>query len=598
MSKNILFLDTECYPNYFLIMFKDNKGNTYSFDLKRGGNLDVKGIKYLLTNYLTVGFNSKTYDMPMIEAALRGWNNAMLKNLSDRIIKEKAYDVLCEYDLWINKSYDHIDIINVAIGKDSLKMYGARINTVFLQDLPYDPAVRLNYDQMDVVKEYCANDIGITKDLYDYLKNEIDLRVSINKEYDIDVRSRSDAQIAEELIAKKIDCNYTKGGKSQNYDFYYTPPDYIKYDSTELNDLLNRFKAVNFKGRAGDKIINDEVPSEITINNSIYSLGIGGIHSTESKRAIVIKDDELLIDIDVVSYYPSIILNNNYAPAHLDKEEFLKFYRQIYNERIEAKKRGDKVKANVYKIILNGSFGKFGNRYSRLFSPDLLIHTTITGQLSLLMLIERLEEQGFSVVSSNTDGITVHLKKADYDNFLILVKNWEKETNFETEETRYKALYNQSVNSYIAIKEDNSLKCKGLFAGSELSRNPAIKVCKDAVFAYLLEGKNIEDSIYNTPLEPSNFLMVRKVKGGGYWKEKYLGKIVRWYWSTKGAPIYRRLEKIEFKKDGTQKVNPKVADTDDAYPIMNLKDELININYEKYIAKTYELLKTIGVNNG
>ena len=64
-----------------------------------------------------------------------------------------------------------------------------------------------------------------------------------------------------------------------------------------------------------------------------------------------------------------------------------------------------------------------------------------------------------------------------------------------------------------------------MFAGSELSRNPAIKVCKDAVFAYLLEGKNIEDSIYNTPLEPTNFLMVRKVKGGGYWQEKYLGKI-------------------------------------------------------------------------
>ena len=180
---------------------------------------------------------------------------------------------------------------------------------------------------------------------------------------------------------------------------------------------------MNFKGKAGDKIINDEVPSEIKINNTKYSLGIGGIHSTESKRAIVIKDDELLIDIDVVSYYPSIILNNNYAPAHLDKEEFLKFYRQIYNERIEAKKRGDKVKANVYKIILNGSFGKFGNRYSRLFSPDLLIHTTITGQLSLLMLIERLEEHDFNVVNSNTDGITEHFKKADYDKFLKKEKN-------------------------------------------------------------------------------------------------------------------------------------------------------------------------------
>lgn len=583
MSKSIFFLDTECYPNYFLIMLKDNEGNTHFFELSRQSKLDINHIKELISNNLTVGFNSKLYDMPMIEAALRGYNNASLKNISDSIIKQGAYGTLCKYNLWMSPDYDHIDIINVAIGKASLKMYGARINTPFLQDLPYDPSMMLSYDQMRVVRDYCANDIGITKDLFDYLKNEIDLRIAINDVYDVDVRSKSDAQVAEVLISKKLNCNNKSRKKSDIYDFYYKPPAYIKYNSPVLQDALDKFKNVNFKGVAGDNLLKQDVPLGIRINNTEYSLGVGGIHSTESERAIVVKDDEFLIDIDVVSYYPSIILNNNYVPTHLPAEGFLNFYRQIYNERIEAKKKGDKVKSNVFKIILNGSFGKFGDQYSILFSPNLLIHTTITGQLSLLMLIERLEEYGFSVVSSNTDGITVHFKKADYDMFRKIIKAWENKTNFETEETRYKALYNQSVNSYIAIKEDNTLKCKGLFASGDLSRNPAIKVCKDAIFNYLLTGKKIEDTIYNTPLTPENFLTVRKVATGGYWKKKYLGKIVRWYWSMGGEPI--------FTKEGD-----KVAGSDNAYPIMSLNKGLSFVYYEKYINKTYELLKTIGVN--
>ena len=150
MSKSIFFLDTECYPNYFLVMLKDNEGNTHFFELSRQSKLDINRIRELITNNLTVGFNSKLYDMPMIEAALRGYNNASLKDISDKIINQGAYGTLCKYNLWMSPEYDHIDLINVAIGKASLKMYGARINTPFLQDLPYDPSVMLSYDQMRV----------------------------------------------------------------------------------------------------------------------------------------------------------------------------------------------------------------------------------------------------------------------------------------------------------------------------------------------------------------------------------------------------------------------------------------------------------------
>jgi hypothetical protein len=79
--------------------------------------------------------------------------------------------------------------------------------------------------------------------------------------------------------------------------------------------------------------------------------------------------------------------------------------------------------------------------------------------------------------------------------------------------------------------------------------------------------------------------MVRRVTTGGYFNGNYLGKVVRWYWSTKGEHI-------------TNKKGDKVANTDDAYPIMDLKDNIVDLHYDKYISKTYELLGTIGIKNG
>ncbi len=584
--KKTYFLDTECYPNYFLILFKDEEGNEISFELtKDSPKLDVAAIKSILANNTTVGFNSRFYDIPMIMFAFGDRNNAMLKYLSDKLISDDNFDTISELKLWPPYEYDHIDLINVAIGKASLKMYGARINTPFLQDLPYDPSTRLSNEEMLVLKKYCSNDVDITMSLYNYLKNDIEIRKSINAEYGVEVRSRSDAQIAEVLIRDFV--KHDIENKVKEYDFTYNAPSYIKFTTEPLKKLFEEIKEIRFKGTSEDKLIKDKALSSVTINDKTYSLGIGGIHSTESKRKIIAQDDEYLIDVDVTSYYPSIILNNGYAPESFKQSDFIEFYRDIYDQRLEAKKKGDKTKANVFKIILNGSFGKFGNKYSLLYSPKLLIHTTITGQLSLLMLIEELESRDFNVVSSNTDGITVLMKKTRYEAFFNIVKIWEQITGFTIEETKYKALYNQSVNSYIAVKSDNTLKCKGIFASDDISRNPAIKICKEAIFAYVNKGISIEYTINKAKINPDpiNFLMVRRVTTGGYFKGNYLGKVVRWYWSTKGEHI-------------TNKKGDKVANTDDAYPIMNLNDKIEDLHYDKYIAKTYELLETIGVNNG
>src|SRR5206468_2305863 len=121
----------------------------------------------------------------------------------------------------------------------------------------------------------------------------------------------------------------------------------------------------------------------LTVGECTYKMGIGGLHSTESEVAHIAEADTLLLDRDVVSYYPSIILNQHLFPSHLGRD-FLRVYRSIVERRVGAKKAGNKVVADSLKITINGSFGKLGSIYSILFAPDLMIQVTITGQLALL----------------------------------------------------------------------------------------------------------------------------------------------------------------------------------------------------------------------
>jgi hypothetical protein len=88
-----------------------------------------------------------------------------------------------------------------------------------------------------------------------------------------------------------------------------------------------------------------------------------------------------LIDTDVASYYPRIILNNRYAPDHLG-DDYLDRIRRRRRSAACAEEAKDKLEAGL-KIAINGTFGKQGNMYSTIYAPKLLIQTTMTGQLGL-----------------------------------------------------------------------------------------------------------------------------------------------------------------------------------------------------------------------
>lgn len=589
---NKLFFDTECYPNYFLIIFKNEMAKIIVFERTENNPLDIVRLRKTIHNKLLIGFNSKMYDIPMIAYAMRGIGNDNLKNMSNSLIPDKellkkelvksTYDIISDHSLWQleNVNYDHIDIFNVAPGKCSLKLYGARIGSTKLQDLPYDHLQPLTRDQMNDVRSYCINDVSITEDLFKILHDEFAVREELNKEFRIDSRSKSDSQIAELVIGKF--CKFDPTEIKSDIKFKFKSNLNFKFKNEALIQLKSDLDNIEFEAKRYSKIKCEKVHRKIHINGVDYNFGIGGLHSNETRRSLIAMDDEWFIDVDVSSCYPKIILNNNLFPPQIE-DGFSEIYNRFYNERLNINDSSN-AKSKVLKIILNGSFGKFGDGYSEyLYAPELLITTTITGQLSLLVLIERLEEHNFNIISANTDSITVRVSKSDYKIFKKILSAWKNKFNYDTKEVKYKSLHSHSVNSYIAIKEDGSLKLKGLFAENNLARNIDVPICKKAVINYVTKGIKIEDSIYNHKYDPLDIIKIRKTKYGAYWKGNYLGYTVRWYWSIAGESI-------------TNSKGHKIAETNDAYPLMDLREPIVDLHYEKYVKKAYELLKLIGVN--
>src|ERR1051326_4074802 len=601
-----LVFDAELYSNYFLISFKcpitskvvlfeDHNEDLLS-------SININKLKWVCENFCIVGFNSYSYDVPVVAAALEGLRPKQLKALGNLIIyqgyhrkqiEEEMREVLGIKDYKI-PVWNHIDLIEVAPLKASLKLYAGRLHSPRMQELDIDPEKELTDIEKKAVRLYNINDLDNTILLLKELTPALELRHKMSIEYRQDLRSRSDAQLAESVIGSELAKLNGYWPKKNNVSVgtvlrYETPP-WMKFEYPQLQDALSTIQAANFRvGEGGGPEAPPEVEGmSVTIGQTTYKIGIGGLHSTEKCISHKADANTLLIDKDVASYYPSIILNLGLFPAHLGRN-FLKVYRGIVQRRLEAKKAGNKIVNESLKITINGSFGKLGNRWSILYAPYRIVQVLMNGQLSLLLLIECLDRTGINVVSANTDGVLIKCSKDQYAQMAAAVVYWERLTGFVTEETKYKAIYQRDVNNYIAIKEDDSVKVKGVYAergssgNSVLAKNPENLIVADALTAFLTKNTPLSDTVKGCT-DIRRFVTVRNVKGGAEKSGVFLGRSVRWYYSTKIQGT------INYRTTGN-----KVPNSDNAMPLMDLPKELPDdIDYDRYIKLAEESLKDIG----
>jgi hypothetical protein len=584
-------LDIECYVDYFLVKFLRVVDNfMIDFEMFEGQSLDCRAIRGVLGKYEVVTFKGNSYDTLILRQALKGATNEELKEMTDAIILRKLtpYRFEKEFGTGAAVSIDHIDLIEIAPGQVDLKVYGGRLHCQTMQDLPFEPNEEITPERRPIVRKYCGNDLFTTKALMLDLIPQIDVRRKLSAQYHMDLRSRSDAQIAEEVLKAKITKATGKRLAKRaviSEEFCYQLPSFISSSNVYIRNAIETVTTKPFQVDAGGRITmpKELLTLQIKIAKSTYQMGMGGLHSTESANHYLASDTHLVGMIDVESYYPKIIIGCGLFPKQIGSV-FLDEYSLIVNTRLKAKHDCDKVTADLLKITVNGSFGKLGSPYSILYAPELMVQVTVTGQLSLLMLIDNLEYEGIHITSANTDGLDFYCPVGKEQAMMEIVKEWEDLTGFIMERTDFLGIWHRDVNNYIAIKADGKVKLKGAFRGGNISKNPANEICNLALIEFLKSGTPFTQTI-EASKDITKFVSIRTVNGGAMKGKEYLGKAVRWYHAKgeKGSIIY--------KTSGNQ-----VPKTEGARPVMVLPDEFPgDVDVAYYARECETMLCSLGL---
>lgn len=583
-------MDTEIYCDYFLASFLDVETDVVTHYEITGKDRQERDRLEKAMGCLTIGFNSINFDLPMITAAIAGWPCVDIKRLANSIIEDSVPGwMACKQAGLDVPPWDHIDLIDVAPGKASLKIYGGRLHAPKMQDLPIEPSASIAPDMRKSLRDYCENDLQTTRLLYRELEPVIELRCSMSAQYGVDLRSKSDAQIAETVIKSELEKitgrTYHKPPSKDGAVFRYRDPRIVSFQSRNLQDLFSKILEHDFVVSANGSVkIPDWLRDEKIKIGKSYQLGIGGLHSCEKGQALVADEGHALFDLDVASYYPSIILQQALSPKALGRE-FLDVYRSIVMRRLAAKEAGDMVTADTLKIAANGSFGKLGSKYSPLYAPELFLQVTMTGQLALLMLIEALHIRGIDVVSANTDGVVIHCPRALERTADLVAWEWMLDTSYALERTDYRGLYSRDVNNYLAVTIDGKTKGKGIFGKPHLMKNPDRRVVQNAVSDFLAHGKPIGESIEECE-NVRDFVTIRQVKGGALWRGQKLGKAVRFYASSEVS----QNESICYAINGN-----RVPHSGGCRPLMDLPAAMPDdVHRFVYLQEAKKLLKDVG----
>ena len=620
-DKVVYVYDIEVFPNIFHCTAKNTEtGEYYKFEISSRKVQLQELVDFFWTireqssntDKIFAGYNNIHYDNPIINYIIS----------YHQVMKNKSYLQICDsifnlsqiitnsedtekWKEWkYQRRFETLDILTMLYSqKLRTGLKSMQVTMQYPNVLEFDGDFKefLSEDRMDEMIEYNINDVDSTVELLNVSKRDIELRINIEDEYKVNVLNKDGVNAGMEILANKY---MEKTGLSWNdIKDLRSPADYIslekvilpfiEYRDPVLKEVLADMKRqIVSPGRKGYE-------NKFVFRGLRYSVGVGGIHSKNDPEIIIPKEDEMLIDIDVASLYPSMIIEYSFFPKHLGIE-FLEVYRQIKDERIEAKHNGNKVKNETLKLALNGLSGNLQNEHSWCYSPFTVMQIRINGQLLLLMLAEKLTDLGCRIVQANTDGLFVLLKRKIYDEFKQVCKEWEQQTKLVLEEERFEAMYQYAIGDYMALKEgykdnpnDNLITKKGIFITDiKLGKGLSPKIIPEALIRYFADGIPVRDTIYNCK-DIRRFLMSEKT--GRQWNVEYMDKpqqrTNRFYASTNGGYLY----KWKLKDIGTKEYQNMLADS--GVTILNKFDdkpiEERKINYRYYLRETLKIIEEL-----
>lgn len=447
---------------------------TYITDLK----------SYLKENSQLIGFNNQSFDNQVLQKILKeNIKGEEVYSYSQNIIKSK--DKKREFqDKRLSFSYLDLYKINHydnPARATSLKKLEFNYRRKKIADLPFHHSETTNtVAKLEMIIRYCIEDTNVTEECYEKTLEAIKLRQSLTEIYSKEFQGFNCMNLSDSAIGEELNLlYYCKETGLDYYEVKYNVPKYpdlviefkdcipeiVEFKTPELQELLIELKNTKVSG-------TKEFKKKINFRGLIISLGQGGLHSEDPPRIIRQSDDEKLIDADITGQYPLEIIKRKLFPRHLSKEWVINAEKR-YKERAALKPfiKTDntiKAKSDALKIQLNASlYGKTNSEFSWQYDPLVTMKTTLGCQTTMLMLVEELMINKFTVVSINTDGIVTLVDKTKEHEFYSILNSWSKKVGNDDlggfEYTEYEFIAQTSVNDYIAKSVTGEVKCKGDF---------------------------------------------------------------------------------------------------------------------------------------
>jgi hypothetical protein len=679
--------DLECYQNFFSAVFihinSDAKREFIIFNDPRDPKLNINQFNELMvfvqSEVLTlIGYNNRDYDDMLLKHLLNNIAffktakpldiNTSLKGLSDKIInqeKRRGDDEAVSSDPYLDalrqrKYFGSMDLMQQfnTVKRIPLKQLAINMRWPQIIDLPYEPSHIVVHEEIAEIMYYNDNDVQITKRLLEEREELVTQRRNYTKENDVNVLNANDTTLARTVIRKfysevtgikfeeyrnkrtlrpvlrlsdcvsrKVKFMTADYQKALNYVRNHKPLNTMQalkeMFRTEVVELLDgTTKTVHIKEKQPNKSFEYIFRSKYIT----HTVGLGGIHSNNVSEIIQEDGEHELIDADVASYYPSIIVKEGLYPGHLGPK-FVEVYRdKIYNQRLEAKAKGEKVIADTLKISLNSTFGLTKSAHSWLYDPHVTFFITISGQLFLLMLMERIEfYTDAKVVYSNTDGITCKVPKDQKELFYSICKQWQAYTGFGLEFQNFKRMVIRDVNNFLMVTYDKKkpVKVKGVFMNAYVDRPtpdwialgysfPIIAKALQAYYSknvnpevFIKQQTDIYDFMRAERTSPKSYTVTFEGRDG---KAVVLQKNNRWI-VTKGNEAEGYLRKTSIREIIKGKPNKRLGKTSEMQ-----KDRLVTVlndmtkphanismyklDYDFYLTEIYKVIKTIKVRNG
>jgi DNA polymerase elongation subunit (family B) len=387
---NILVYDIETMQELFLVGVYDPVKEEYlEFEVSKNKNeLDSFVSWAQSTDCYWVGYNNLRFDAQVIEWILRNYQDwheltaletvAKIAQKAADVIHDANYDVFPEYrEEWLTLKQIDLFKINHYDNKNrmvSLKRLEFEMDLENIEEMPiHHSKTNLTDEEIQMTKDYCKNDVMATYEFYKVTtgdtehplykgNNQIELRQDIQEEFGIPCLNYSDSKIGDEMI-KKYYCQEKRIQYSElpKKGLFRTEvkvrnciADYVTFQTPELQEFLNKIKKEVLT-------MKDEFKESLEFYGNTYTFAKGGLHTENKPKVFEADDDTLIIDWDVSSYYPAIIINNGKYPGHLGSE-FLRGYKTMFDKRLELKplaKKDKKIKGIVgaLKLAVNSVYG-------------------------------------------------------------------------------------------------------------------------------------------------------------------------------------------------------------------------------------------------